>query len=185
MQNRPKATVIFTFIVIAALTRALPHPPNFAPIAAMALFGGAYLSDKRLAYLLPMVAMLISDLVLEGMFQLGLRSFHGIHSGMIWVYLAFAGVVAIGHLLNGKVSLGKLVPAGLASSLLFFAVTNFGVWATGTMYPSTFDGLVACYTAAIPFFHYTLAGDVVYMAALFGGFALLRQSFPQLATVKA
>lgn len=185
MQNRPKATIVFTFIVIAALTRALPHPPNFAPIAAMALFGGAYLTDKRLAYLLPLLAMLISDLVLEGMFQMGLRAFHGIHSGMLWVYVAFVGVVALGHLLNGKVSVKKLVPAGLIGSLLFFAVTNFGVWATGTMYPASFEGLIACYTAAIPFFHYTLAGDVVYITALFGGFALLRQSFPQLATVKA
>lgn len=181
MYKQPKVLVVFTFIVVAALTRMLPHPPNFAPIAAMALFGGAYLNNKKLAYLLPLIGMLFSDFALQLMYWTGFRAFPGFHSGMLWVYAAFIAIVAIGHLLNGKVNFGKVAGAGFAGSLLFFAVTNFGVWATGTMYGPGIDGLVACYTAAIPFFHYTLLGDAFYIIALFGGFELLKARYPKLA----
>lgn len=185
MKEQPKVLVVFTFIVIAALTRMLPHPPNFAPIAAMALFAGVYMKDRKLAFLLPVVAMLVSDFGLQLMYWTGFRSFEGFHSGMVWVYGALALITVIGYLMKGRVNVGKLTMGGLAGSILFFAITNFGVWATGALYPATMDGLVASYVAAIPFFHYTLLGDAFYIVALFGSFELLKARYPQLALVNA
>ncbi|MDR7554013.1 MAG: DUF6580 family putative transport protein [Armatimonadota bacterium] len=153
--------VIAGLIGAAAATRLLPHPPNVTPIAAMALFGGAHLADRRLALLVPLAAMLASDLVL------------GLHALLPVVYGAFALIVWIGTRLAGRITPMRVAAATLAGSLLFFVVTNFGVWALGGLYPRTAAGLVAAYVAAIPFFRNTLLGDAAYALLLFGGYALL------------
>jgi hypothetical protein len=155
-------------ILAAAVSRLIPHPPNFAPVAALALFGGAYFSDKRLAFLVPMAALFLSDLVL------------GLYGHMEVVYGSFALVVCIGLWLQRRRSAARIAAAALASSILFFILTNFGVWAFGSLYPKTAAGLLTCYTAAIPFFQNTLLGDAVYTAALFGSFALAERTFPVL-----
>jgi hypothetical protein len=153
-------------ILATAASRLIPHPPNVASITAVALFGGAYLSDKRLAFLVPLAALFLSDLIL------------GFYSHMEIVYGSFASVVCIGFWLQKKSSALRIAGAALASSILFFVVTNFGVWAFGSMYPKTTAGLLTCYVAAIPFFQNTLLGDALYTAALFGGFALAEKRFP-------
>lgn len=155
-------------IAAAAASRLLPHPPNFTPIAAMALLGGAYAPDKRLAFALPLSALFLSDLAL------------GLHSGMWAVYGSFALIVFLGFALRRSRSPLRVAGAALASSVLFFAATNLAVWAFGSMYPKTLAGLAACYTAAIPFFANTLAGDAFYTAVLFGGFALAQRGWPVL-----
>lgn len=184
MQKQSNLLVIFTFIAVAALTRMLPHPPNFTPLMAMALFGGAYISDKKWVYILPILAMLVSDFGLQLMYWTGLRDFAGFHTGMVWVYSAMLGVAFMGTYLRKNVKAGTLATTGLAASAWFFIITNLGVWASG-MYGYSAAGLGACYVAALPFFHYSLLGDVVFITALFGGFELVKRQFPQLAPVNA
>ena len=167
MEN-PRLKVIIALIVAAGLIRVLPHPPNFALIAAMALFAGAYVANVRLAFLVPLVAMLLSHMVL------------GFHAGMVLVYVCMAITVAIVMQLRKRLRVLPIATAALASSVLFFMVTNFGVWATQGMYPMSFEGLTACYVAAIPFFHNTLLGNAFFTAVLFGGFALITRYTPRL-----
>ncbi len=175
-------TRFYTFsgmILLAALSRVLPHPPNFAPITAMAIFAGAYLTDKRLACAVPLAAMLISDIVLE------ITTGWGFYDGMWTVYSTLALITTLGFALRGRVLRGQLRPLDVAAttltgSLLFFVLTNAAVWAFGSMYPHTGTGLVACYTAALPFFGNSLLGDLCYAALLFGGFALAERRFSAL-----
>lgn len=154
-------------IVVAALFRLVPHPPNFTPIAAIALFAGAYLPRRALGFVVPFGALLLSDLLLGGFYD-----------GIAFVYLAFALTVLIGWTLSSRRSALPIAAAALTSSVLFFAVSNFGTWLGSGMYPHTLGGLQACYVAAIPFFGNTLAGDLVFSALLFGSFALLERSLP-------
>ena len=157
-------------VVLAALTRLVPHPPNVTPIAAMALFGGAYFRDWKIAFSLPLAAMLLSDLVLG----FGVYGMASMKSQPV-VYLCMLLTVGIGRLIQTRQSATKIVFATLASSLMFYFVTNFAVWAFDSLYPKTWDGLIACYTAAIPFFRNSLTGDIFFAAVLFGGFAVLER----------
>ncbi len=161
--GRLRLLVVVGVILAAAASRLMPHPPNFTPIAAMALFGGAYFVDRRLAFLIPLGAMFISDLVM------------GLHALLPVVYASFAVIVCIGFWLRARKSVLRVAAAAAAGSVSFFVITNFGVWAWGSLYPTTFDGLAAAYIAAIPFFRNTLLGDAMYTAVLFGGFALLER----------
>lgn len=151
-------------VLAAVLMRFLPHPANVAPIAAMALFGGAYL-NKKYATILPLVVMLISDLFL------------GFHKTMPFVYGSFLIASVIGMALKDRVKAKTVVCASLLSSIIFYMVTNFGVWLTSGMYEMTFLGLIKCYVLAIPFFRNTLAGDLFYTVMMFGGYeVMLRQN---------
>lgn len=163
------------FVAAVAALRLVPHPYNFAPVTAMALFGGAHFDRRAWAFAVPLAAMALSDLALEGLFGIGF------HDQMAAVYLSFAAVVGIGLLLRGRRRTMPIAAASVAASVLFFVVTNFGVWATGTLYPLTLSGLIACYVAAIPFFGSTLLGDLFYVGVLFGGFALAERAAPRLA----
>jgi len=162
---KPRPLVMAGLILAAAASRLLPHPPNFTPIAAMALFAGAYFGAKRWAFAVPLAAMVLSDLVI------------GLHPLLALVYGSFALIVSIGFWLRARRRMMPIAGAALASSFLFFLVTNFGVWALGSFYPKTPQGLLVCYVAAIPFFRNTLLGDAVYTAALFGGFRLIERGF--------
>jgi hypothetical protein len=173
MQNTPtphklRFTVLAGMILAAAAFRILPHPPNFSPIAAIALFGGAQFASKRAAFLVPLAAMFLADLVL------------GLHSFIPVIYGCFALIVCLGFWLRRKQSPGRIVVAALVGSLLFFAITNFGVWAGTGMYPKTIAGLTECFVAALPFFQNTLTGDLFFNTVLFGGLALAEWRLPQL-----
>lgn len=163
---KPRLMLVVTLICVAAASRLLPHPPNLTSVTAIALFGGAMLADRRLAFLVPLGALFASDLVL------------GFHSQMVAVYGTFALIVCLGLWLQRRRSALPIAGAAVASSLLFFATTNFGVWALDGMYPRTAAGLVACYTAALPFLRNMLEGDLLYTLVLFGGVALLERQFP-------
>jgi hypothetical protein len=164
----PRLTLVIVMILMAAASRLIPHPPNLTSVTAVALFGGAMLDDRRLAFLVPLGAMFVGDLIL------------GFHDQMPLVYGSFALIVCIGLWLQRHRSAATIAGAALGSSVLFFVITNFGVWALDHMYPRNLDGLIACYTAALPFFRNTLAGDILYTLLLFGGFALLERQFPEL-----
>lgn len=161
-----KFATIVLVILLAAAFRILTHGmiPNFTPIGALALFGGAYLQDRKLAFVLPITAMLLSDLVL------------GFHDTMIYVYASFFIIVAMSRALNfGKVSFGRTMSTTLISTILFFLVTNFGVWASTGMYEMSFSGLISSYIAGLPFLKYSFMGDVFYVAVFFGTFEVVRR----------
>ncbi len=175
----PGPFVLAALILVAALTRVLPHPPNFSPVEAVALFGGAYFAARRWALLVPLAAMLLSDLVLARIHGGLYASWFG-NGGIALVYLCVALGVLLGHGLRGRVSGARVLGYSLLGSALFFVVTNFGAWLFEPMYPKTVAGLVAAYVAGIPFFQWTVLGTLFYSALLFGGFALLRNRVPAL-----
>jgi hypothetical protein len=164
-----RSMVLIGVVLAAALARLIPHPQNVTPIAAMALFGGACFTNRKMAYLLPMAAMLLSDLVL-GFTRYGVLI---LLASQPVVYACILATTAIGKLINDRRSPWQVLGASLAGSLLFFVVTNFAVWVTGHLYPVTASGLAACYTAAIPFFRNSLLGDIAFTTILFGGLAFL------------
>lgn len=159
--HSPRLTTLVTMIAAAAATRLIPHPPNLTSVTALALFGGAYFSNRRLAFVVPLIALLLSDFIL------------GLYPHMEVQYFSFALIVCIGFRLQPRRTAPRIAGAALLSALVFFVVTNLGVWAFDSLYPKTFSGLIACYVAAIPFFRGTLLGDLIYTAILFGGFRLL------------
>lgn len=170
----PRFLALTGFVFAGVLARLMPHPPNFTPIAATALFGGAYFASKKAAFMVPLIAMYLSDLFL-GFFVYDFGWFNG---QMPFVYMGFAVTVLLGMLIRHRCSPLRVGAAALAGSILFFILTNFGVWAVGTFYPKTMSGLLTCYVAAIPFFRNTLAGDFAFTALLFGGFALAERWIP-------
>lgn len=167
MDDKGRILALLAAIMAAAAMRLLPHPPNFSPIAAMALFGGAYLPRRALGFVAPFGALLLSDALLGGFYP-----------GMNFVYLSFGLTVLIGWLVAARKTALTIGAAALASSVLFFVLTNFGMWLFSGFYPLTTAGLVACYVAAIPFFQNTLAGDLFFTALLFGGFAAAERVWP-------
>ena len=174
----PRSSIILGAVLLAAVTRLVPHPPNFAPITAIALFGAATLTDKRVAVLVPLLALFVSDLCLAAMHQMGLTASQGIYSGMWMTYSAFLLITLMGFLLRGRRTVPAIVGMTLAGSVVFYLWTNFWFWALWPLYPYTLEGLLACYTAAIPFFRNTVLGDAVFGTVLFGGFALAERLWP-------
>jgi len=162
----PRIAFIGGIILFGAVMRLVPHWPNFTPIAAMALFGGANIKKKHLAFLIPVAALLISDLFL------------GFHKWMIAVYISFAIVVGLGMILRNRVKIGSVLLASISASLLFFIITNFAIWLGSPFYPQNMAGLIECYTLAIPFLNNGVMGDLFYSTIFFGGFYFVQQRFP-------
>jgi len=163
--HRPRLLVLVGMILFAAIARLIPHPWNFTPLAAMALFGGAHFSKKSHAFLVPFGALILSDAII------------GFYLHMPIIYVSFALIILIGFYLKGKKGFVPAATAVLVSSISFFVITNFGVWAFGPLYPKTLAGLFQCFTAAIPYFRNALGGDAFYAALLFGSFSLAEKRF--------
>ena len=165
----PRAGMIAGMVIASAALRVLPHPMNFAPIGAIALFSGAQFSSKRAAVVVPLVSLLAGDL------------FTGFHRLMVYVYASFLVSVVLGFWLRRRKSVSRIAAAMLAGAIQFFLVTNFAVWAEliGN-YPKNWSGLAECYFAAVPLFWNTLAGDAFYVSLLFGAMALAETRFPSL-----
>jgi len=171
--NHGRLAALLSAILVAAGLRLVPHPPNFSPIDAMALFSGAYLARRPIAFVAPLAALLLSDAVL------------GFYHGVATVYATVALIVVIGWWLSSRRTPLRIVVAALSSSLTFFVITNLGMWLFSGFYPVTYAGLIACYTAAIPFFQNTVAGDLFYTVLLFGGFRIAELLIPQLRAGEA
>lgn len=171
--SRDRLVSVILMIFAAAILRVLPHAPNFTPVAAMALFGGAVLTDRRWAVGVPLLAMFLSDWII------------GFHSLAPLIYLSFVVMVFMGRGLGARRAILPIALAGCAASVFFFLVSNFGVWTLGILYPRTFDGLMACYIAALPFFQNTLFGTFFYSALLFGGLRLLEKGLPRIREATA
>ena len=156
-------------IVIAAASRLLPHPPNFVPTGAMALFGAAALPKKWLVYLVPLAAYYLSDLLLNNI--LYAAYFDGLYLGADpYIYLGVLLMIAVGvGLLRGQAfSWLRIGGAAFGATLVFYVVSNFGVWAGGAMYPTTLAGLIAAYAAGLPFLLNSLLANLLFSGALFG-----------------
>jgi len=165
----PRAMLITGIVLFAAGLRIIPHPMNFAPIGALALFGGAYFSSKRAAIAVPLLSLVAGDMVT------------GFHRLIPHVYASFLVSVAIGFWLRRKKSAFRIGAATVAGAIQFFLITNFAVWASSIgNYPKNLGGLAECYIAGLPLFWNTLAGDAFYVALLFGAMALAEKRFPSL-----
>ncbi|MDR2291912.1 MAG: hypothetical protein LBE11_00365 [Prevotellaceae bacterium] len=163
------------------MSRLIPHLPNFAPIGGISLFGAAYYSKYRWAFIVPVASMWISDLVLNNIvYSRFFDGFVWFYGGSLFTYGAFVLISLWGIVVLKKISIFNLTCSVLAASLIFFLVSNFGVWLSSNIYPHNFSGLQACYIAGIPFFRNTLLGDIFYTAALFGIFEILQYKFPAL-----
>jgi len=167
-----KYTVAFVLIFGAAMSRLIPHVPNFTPLAAIALFGGFYF-DKKFAFIAPLAAMLVSDY------------FIGFSSDWMFVYGSLAAIAAMAVMMQSRKSAAVVAGTTLASSVLFFVVTNFGVWVMQAWYPKTAAGLAECYIMAVPFFRNTVAGDLFYVAAMFGVYELVSMLVSKTETAAA
>lgn len=163
-----RTILIFAMIVVAAGLRLAPHPWNFTPVGAIALFSGAMVRDRRLAFLFPLLVMFATDAII------------GFNKLSPLVYASFLISVGIGRFLSDKRSIFRVGGATFLGALQFFLITNFGVWAFLNSYSRSSAGLAACYLAGIPFFWNTLAGDAVYATLLFGGFALAERLAPRM-----
>jgi hypothetical protein len=166
-------SVLVALMGAAVMVRLLPHPENFVPIGALALFSGSKLDRPGWAFGVPLAALVASDLVI------------GFHELTAWVYLAFVGVVALGRILGPGPGPARIAAGGLAGAVLFFLVTNLAVWKVLGTYAPTWMGLLECYLAGLGHFLRTLAGMAFYGFLLFGGLALLERRFPVLRTSTA
>lgn len=170
MKMTPRFIFVASAIIVAAISRILPHFDNVTPVAAMALFGGAYLNDRRLAILLPLLTMLISDM------------FIGFHNTMIYVYVGMIATSLIGISIKNNIKVQSVLVGSIASSVIFFIISNFGVWASGGFF-SGITGLTETYVLGIPFFRNSLLGDLFYSGVLFGAFELATRRIPALAKI--
>jgi hypothetical protein len=175
--NKSVVAIIILLIVAGSLFRIL----NFAPQIAMGVFGGAVIKDKRLAFVLPLLSMFISDILFEVLYNYGLSSYGGFYVGQITNYILMAGVVLIGFTAR-NLKLNRIIIATLAAPSVYFLVSNFLVWLNmagfseaGFNRPKTFGGLMLCYNDAIPFFRSGLINTIVFSAILFGGYFLAQR----------
>ena len=161
-----KTLLIVLIILIGAFSRIIPHPPNFTPIGAISILGGLYFGKKYLAFIIPFMAMLVSDIILG-------------YKMSVIVYFSFLIIVPMGIILRKKLSFSSLFKTSLTASVIFFLVTNFFVWifsspAEGIYYcPPNLNGFIKCYTQAIPFFYNTLLGDLFFCFSLFGLYEII------------
>ena len=137
-------------IILLALSRLIPHPPNFTPILGMAVFSGAIINKKIVAYLVPLAAMLLSDLYL------------GFHSGMPIIYFTLAVCVLIGTFIESRVTILNSIFGITAGVLVFYLITNFTVWYGSGMYENSFSGLITCYVMGLPFLQNTFISSLIY-----------------------
>jgi hypothetical protein len=165
--------VLTVIVILAAFSRALPlvidHTWNFTAVGALAIFAGAQFNDRRIAFIMPLAAMALADILfLQNGFSL-------------LVYTGFIAMVACGFLIRNKVNTMNIILASFISASVFYLITNFSFFYPVSLYPRNFSGIIASYTAALPFFRNMFIGNLVYSAVLFGGFYLLAKRYPVLA----
>ena len=173
--NSPRFWTLVAMILAAAATRLIPHPPNMTAIGAVALFGGAYFSRRWLAVLVPLAAMLLSDIALSYTLYAG----RGLSIEPM-TYICFLLTVGLGMLLRDRISFGSVTIAAVAASVMFFLLSNGWVWLGGSMYPHNAMGLIESYIAGLPFAQNMLVGNLFYCGVLFGGMEACQRVWPVL-----
>ncbi|PIR25178.1 MAG: hypothetical protein COX62_06800 [Deltaproteobacteria bacterium CG_4_10_14_0_2_um_filter_43_8] len=167
-KNISRIVALSLLVLLAAVSRILPHPQNFTPLIAIAFFGGASFRSKHLAVIIPLAAMLVSDAVI------------GFHALMPVVYAFFIITTLAARKFQTEKSFKNITQFSVLSSVCFFIATNFAVWVSSGMYEMSVSGLGTCFAAAIPFFQNTLAGTLLYSYTLFYGFSFLEKRVPQM-----
>ena len=169
MKNISKPIILVGIILIAAATRIIPHPHNFAPIAALALFGSYNFKNFFKGLLIPFLAIFGSDLFINNVtYAQYQEGFVWVSKGSIFIYIAFLAIALLGKLTLKNTKIESLIKTSLVSSIVFFVLSNVGVWLASGMYSPTLGGLAECFFMAIPFFGNTVIGDLFYITALFG-----------------
>ena len=179
--QRP-GNLIVTFIlliVVASLYRVLPsviRPWGFTPQIAMAIFGGAIIKDKRLAFLLPLLSLFISDALYEILYRNGVGSIPGFYGGQVTNYILIGGMTIFGFLIK-RINVARIIGVSIVAPTTFFLLSNFFVWLSnspdaGLHRPKTFNGLLMCYQDALPFYYWTVPACLIFSALLFGGYYL-------------
>ena len=177
--SKSNLLVLFILILAAALYRTWDgRPMGFAPQIAMALFAGSVSKDKRLSFLFPVLSMLISDLIYQVLYMQGLTTIKGFYGGQWENYLLIASVTFIGFFIN-KNRIGHILAGSIAGAVFYFIISNFLTWIGGGLdinnqpYPKTFDGFISCYTAALPFFRWSVLSTFIFNVVFFGGYFFL------------
>lgn len=165
---QPTTWVAIALVVFGVTLRLIPHAANFAPVGAIALFGGAVLSARH-ALWLPLAIMVISDI------------FIGFHGTTLFTWGGFVLVGMFGMLLRNSSNLLRIPAGALGSALIFFVISNFGVWVEGKLYTYTLQGLIDCYVAALPFLRTSLVADLAFAAVLFGAYAFASRAISRQA----
>lgn len=163
-----RAAFLIALIGGSIFTRLIAHPANFTAISAASLFAGALLANRKHSLLVPIGAMMISDLVL------------GLHFISIFVYLGIVASTLLGWCLSSQSRLSSFLSLSILSGILFFLVSNFGVWVEGVLYPRTAQGLIACFAAAIPFLANTIYSNVIFITLLVGIYRLGERVCPSI-----
>lgn len=171
--------VLVLIILLVAFSRLLPLPLNFSPLAAISLFGAAHFTNRWKAFLVPIIVTWLSDLfIINTVYAYYYSEFIWFYSGFYWQHGSYAAIVLFGIFLYAKnISVFKVTSGALGSGIIFFLISNFGVWVSTTTYSPDLSGLIACYVAGIPFYKGTLLGDLCYSMLLFGGYYLMQRRF--------
>ena len=162
--NKQKSYLALGLVILAVISRFIPHPANFTPLMAMSIFAGILFTDKRFAFIIPILAMILTDIVL------------GLHSAIPFVYISLLLGVFSGFVLKKNLKFSRVFTFSVANSIQFFIITNFGFWLTGGFYPLSLSGLMEAYFMGLPFlshssiglFGWTLAGDLTFNISFFG-----------------
>jgi hypothetical protein len=176
-------------IVIASLYRIMPgRPYGFAPQIAMAIFGGAIIKDKKFAFLLPLLAMFVSDCLYQLLYINGVGTMYGFYEGQVLNYILFGGLTVFGFFIK-KLNVKRIAIASVAAPTAYFLASNFFVWASssplaGLGRPKTFAGLMMCYADGLPFYPWSVASTFVFSAILFGSYYLMTKRSTTLIAVK-
>lgn len=179
--KQPKLSLIISFVALAVVFRIIPHWPNFTPVGAIALLSGALISGRILAFAIPFLAIVISDLltVLLINYQYTTPVEYFSNLSLIFLYLAYAIMVLIGMGISNKLKWPVIGIASLSTATIFFLLSNFGYWLTSSL-PKTLSGLGAAYVSGLPFYLNNLLGDLFYTFVMFGSVAFLTDRFPEL-----
>jgi len=185
--------LLFSFlilIVIASLYRIMPgRPYGFAPMIAMAIFGGAIIKDKKFAFLLPLLAMFVSDALYQLLYINGVGNIPGFYEGQLTNYLLFGGLTVFGFFIK-NFNVKRIAVASISAPTVYFLISNFLVWASssplaGLQRPKTFDGLMMCYADGLPFYPWSVASTFIFSAILFGSYYFMTKEAGETATVTA
>ena len=180
LKFKPQTLVLISIILIASLSRLIPHMPNFSPIGAISLFGAAFFKEKWKAFFIPILATWLSDLFINNIIYSNYNSnFIWFHNGFHWLVFSYGFIVLFGMtLFKSSLTFSRLGIGAFGSGIIFFIISNFGVWVNGLMYSKDLLGLINCYIAGIPFFRGTLLGNFFYVPVLFGTYYFLQKRFP-------
>lgn len=176
--NRTTILVLALLVIAAALYRVWDSRPfGFAPQIAMALFAGSVIKDKRFSFLVPLFSMLVSDVLYQFLYSQGLTQIKGFYEGQ-WVnYVLFTAITVIGFFIK-KNQVGSIIVGSLAGAVFFFIASNFFDWIGGGLdinnqpYPKTFNGLISCFAAGLPFFRGSVWATLLFNGIFFGCYYL-------------